>query len=67
MKCLLYFSREEAAIKELVSATKDTRAGGPLEGAHVHIAHLSDSSASLDLIKVLCVSNGVLVMVKITY
>jgi len=53
MKCLLYFSREEAAIKELLGVTKDTRIGGPLEGAHVHIAHLSDSSASLDLIKVL--------------
>jgi len=78
MKCLLYFSREEAAIKELVGVTKDTRIGGPLEGAHVHIAHLSDSSASLDLIKVLCayfhrlvfcnaVDNGLLVMVKIKY
>ncbi|KAL9321222.1 hypothetical protein ACSQ67_013061 [Phaseolus vulgaris] len=44
-------SWEEAAIKELVGVTKDTRIGGPLEGAHVHIAHLSDSSASLDLIK----------------
>ncbi|RDX73223.1 Allantoinase, partial [Mucuna pruriens] len=42
---------EEAAIKELVGVTKHTRIGGPLEGAHVHIAHLSDSSASLDLIK----------------
>ncbi|AES63771.2 allantoinase [Medicago truncatula] len=44
-------SWEEAAIKELVDATKDTRIGGSLEGAHVHIVHLSDSSASLDLIK----------------
>ncbi|WVY95028.1 hypothetical protein V8G54_034116 [Vigna mungo] len=44
-------SWEEAAIKELVGVTKDTRTGGPLEGAHVHVAHLSDSSASLDLIK----------------
>ncbi|KAL5157281.1 Allantoinase [Glycine soja] len=44
-------SWEEAAIKELVGVTKDTRKGGPLEGAHVHIVHLSDSSASLDLIK----------------
>jgi len=44
-------SWEEAAIKQLVSVTKDTRKGGPLEGAHVHIVHLSDSSASLDLIK----------------
>ncbi|KAG4977878.1 hypothetical protein JHK82_037154 [Glycine max] len=44
-------SWEEAAIKELVGVTKDTRKGGPLEGAHVHVVHLSDSSASLDLIK----------------
>ncbi|XP_027358934.1 allantoinase isoform X2 [Abrus precatorius] len=44
-------SWEQAAIKELVGVTKDTRIGGPLEGAHVHIVHLSDSSASLDLIK----------------
>lgn len=44
-------SWEEAAIKELVDAAKDTRIGGSLEGAHVHIVHLSDSSASLDLIK----------------
>ncbi|CAJ2648688.1 unnamed protein product [Trifolium pratense] len=44
-------SWEEAAIKELVDATKDTRIGGSLEGAHVHIVHLSDASASLDLIK----------------
>ncbi|XP_061375561.1 allantoinase isoform X2 [Gastrolobium bilobum] len=44
-------SWEEAAIKELVGVTKDTIIGGPLEGAHVHIVHLSDSSASLDLIK----------------
>ncbi|XP_058771601.1 allantoinase-like [Vicia villosa] len=44
-------SWEEAAIKELVDVTKDTRIGGTFEGAHVHIVHLSDSSASLDLIK----------------
>ncbi|GAU47742.1 hypothetical protein TSUD_387010 [Trifolium subterraneum] len=44
-------SWEEAAIKELVDVAKDTRIGGSLEGAHVHIVHLSDSSASLDLIK----------------
>lgn len=44
-------SWEEAAIKELVDVTKDTIHGGPLEGAHVHIVHLSDSSVSLDLIK----------------
>nr|KYP62932.1 putative allantoinase 1 [Cajanus cajan] len=44
-------SWEEAAIKELIGVTQHTRIGGSLEGAHVHIAHLSDSSASLDLIK----------------
>ncbi|KAL2341907.1 hypothetical protein Fmac_009847 [Flemingia macrophylla] len=44
-------SWEQAAIKELVGVTKHTRIGSSLEGAHVHIAHLSDSSASLDLIK----------------
>ncbi|XP_054804020.1 allantoinase [Prosopis cineraria] len=44
-------SWEQAAIRELVGVTEDTRTGGPLEGAHVHIVHLSDSSASLDMIK----------------
>ncbi|KAL1289214.1 hypothetical protein HN51_057823 [Arachis hypogaea] len=44
-------SWEQAAIKELVGVTKDTIVGGPLEGAHVHIVHLSDSSLSLDMIK----------------
>ncbi|KAK4271538.1 hypothetical protein QN277_020222 [Acacia crassicarpa] len=44
-------SWEQAAIRELVGVTKDTGNGGPLEGAHVHIVHLSDSSASLDMIK----------------
>ncbi|OIW13685.1 hypothetical protein TanjilG_08027 [Lupinus angustifolius] len=44
-------SWEQGAIEELVGVTKDTIIGGPLEGAHVHIVHLSDSSASLDLIK----------------
>ncbi|XP_004294029.1 PREDICTED: allantoinase [Fragaria vesca subsp. vesca] len=44
-------SWEEAAIKDLVTLTKDTRIGAPAEGAHLHIVHLSDSSSSLDLIK----------------
>ncbi|XP_028789715.1 allantoinase isoform X1 [Neltuma alba] len=44
-------SWEQAAIRELVGVTKYTGSGGPLEGAHVHIVHLSDSSASLDMIK----------------
>jgi allantoinase len=44
-------SMEEAAIRELLAVAKDTRIGGPAEGAHVHIVHLSDASSSLDLIK----------------
>ncbi|KAJ7946971.1 allantoinase [Quillaja saponaria] len=42
---------EEAAIRELLKVTKDTRVGGPAQGAHLHVVHLSDSSSSLDLIK----------------
>ncbi|EOY28276.1 Allantoinase, putative isoform 5 [Theobroma cacao] len=44
-------SWEEAAIRELLTVTKDTRIGGPAEGAHLHVVHLSDASSSLDLIK----------------
>ncbi|KAK1420093.1 hypothetical protein QVD17_21420 [Tagetes erecta] len=44
-------SWEEAAIRELLTVAKDTRIGGPAEGAHVHIVHLSDSRSSLELIK----------------
>ncbi|XP_059435708.1 allantoinase-like isoform X1 [Corylus avellana] len=44
-------SWEEAAIRELVTLTKETRTGGLAEGAQLHIVHLSDSSSSLDLIK----------------
>ncbi|MCL7038864.1 hypothetical protein MKW94_005525 [Papaver nudicaule] len=44
-------SWEEAAIRELLEVTKDTRTGGPSEGSHVHIVHLSDTRASLDMIK----------------
>lgn len=43
--------REEAAIRELLTVTMDTRAGGPASGAHLHVVHLSDASSSLDLIK----------------
>lgn len=50
---LHFQTREQAAIRELVGVAKDTGNGGPLEGAHVHIVHLSDSSASLDMIKVI--------------
>ncbi|PKA53019.1 allantoinase [Apostasia shenzhenica] len=44
-------SWEEAAIKELQTAMVETKAGGPAEGARVHIVHLSDARISLDLIK----------------
>ncbi|KAH7545983.1 hypothetical protein FEM48_Zijuj01G0152100 [Ziziphus jujuba var. spinosa] len=44
-------SWEEAAIRELLTVTKDTRIGGSAAGAHLHIVHLSDSSSSLNLIK----------------
>ena len=46
-------SWEEGAVKELVTAAKDTIPNGPADGAHIHIVHLSDASASLDLIKVM--------------
>lgn len=49
----VFLSREEAAIRELLTVAKDTRVGCPAEGAHVHIVHLSDSRSSLELIKVL--------------
>ncbi|GAA0173270.1 hydrolase [Lithospermum erythrorhizon] len=44
-------SMEQAAIRELLTVTEDTRTGGPAEGAHLHIVHLADARASLDLIK----------------
>ncbi|XP_059671015.1 allantoinase isoform X2 [Cornus florida] len=44
-------SWEEAAIRELLTVSKDTRTGGPAEGAHLHVVHLSDAKTSLDLIK----------------
>ncbi|KAJ8490274.1 hypothetical protein OPV22_011995 [Ensete ventricosum] len=44
-------SWEEAAIKDLLAVAQDTKTGGRAEGAHVHIVHLSDAKASLDLIK----------------
>ncbi|KAF6142051.1 hypothetical protein GIB67_038019 [Kingdonia uniflora] len=44
-------SWEVAAIRELLEVTKDTRYGGSAEGSHLHIVHLSDARASLDLIK----------------
>ncbi|KAL2475376.1 Allantoinase [Abeliophyllum distichum] len=44
-------SWEQAAIRELLTVTKDTRTGGPAEGAHLHIVHLADARSSLELIK----------------
>ncbi|CAH9093604.1 unnamed protein product [Cuscuta epithymum] len=44
-------SWEEAAIRELLTVTKDTRPGGSAEGAHLHIVHLSDARSSLEMIK----------------
>ncbi|KAG5561646.1 hypothetical protein RHGRI_004640 [Rhododendron griersonianum] len=44
-------SWEEAAIRELLTVTNGTRTGGPAEGAHLHIVHLSDARSSLELIK----------------
>ncbi|KAL6546616.1 hypothetical protein OROMI_022337 [Orobanche minor] len=44
-------SWEEAAIRELLTVTKDTRVGGPAEGAHLHIVHLADARSSLKLLK----------------
>ncbi|PVH36024.1 hypothetical protein PAHAL_7G340600 [Panicum hallii] len=42
---------EESAIRDLQRAMKDTEAGGRSEGAHIHIVHLSDAKASLELMK----------------
>lgn len=48
-----FLIREEAAIKDLLTVSEDTRAGGQAEGAHLHIVHLSDARSSLELIKVI--------------
>lgn len=44
-------SWEEAAIRELLTVSEDTKIGGPAEGAHLHVVHLSDADSSLQLIK----------------
>ncbi|XP_011027852.1 PREDICTED: allantoinase [Populus euphratica] len=44
-------SWEEAAIRELLTVSKDTKIGGPAEGAHLHVVHLSDAGSSLQLLK----------------
>ncbi|KAK4792953.1 hypothetical protein SAY86_023388 [Trapa natans] len=42
---------EEEAIRQLLTVSKDTSPGGPSEGAHLHVVHLSDASSSLELIE----------------
>ncbi|XP_074307676.1 allantoinase [Silene latifolia] len=44
-------SMEQAAITDLLTVSEDTRVGGPSEGAHLHVVHLSDAGISLDLLK----------------
>ncbi|XP_021726435.1 allantoinase-like isoform X1 [Chenopodium quinoa] len=44
-------SMEEAAIRDLLTVSENTRVGGPAEGAHLHIVHLSDAQSSLNLLK----------------
>ncbi len=44
--------RERTAVQQLTEVAKDTAVGGPGEGAHIHVVHLSDPEESLHLIKV---------------
>lgn len=44
-------SMEKEAIKNLLTVSGSTRSGGPAEGAHLHVVHLSDAGSSLDLLK----------------
>jgi len=39
-------------VQQLMEVAKDTRPGGPAQGAHIHVVHLSDAEDSLSLIKV---------------
>ncbi|KAL2538122.1 USP domain-containing protein [Forsythia ovata] len=41
-----------SSVRELLTVMKDTRTGGPAEGAHLHIVHLADARSSLELIKI---------------
>ena len=45
--------REKEAVAQLIDIAEDTASGGSVEGAHIHIVHLSDSEDSLELIKVI--------------
>jgi len=42
---------ERTAVQQLMEVAKDTKSGGPAEGAHVHVVHLSDAEETLLLIK----------------
>lgn len=44
-------SMEETAIRNLLTVSGNTRTGGPADGAHLHVVHLSDARSSLDLLK----------------
>ncbi|CAK9872545.1 unnamed protein product [Sphagnum jensenii] len=44
-------SWERTAVQQLTEVAKDTAVGGPAEGAHIHVVHLSDPEESLHLIK----------------
>ncbi|KAL2552487.1 Allantoinase [Forsythia ovata] len=41
-----------SSVRELLTVMKDTRTGGPAEGAHLHIVHLADARSFLELIKI---------------
>lgn len=67
---LILLTREEAAIRELLTVSEDTRPRRSAEGAHLHIVHLSDASSSLDLIMVLyffCFMRMRCILSSITY
>lgn len=49
--------RERTAVQQLMEVAKDTKSGGPAEGAHVHVVHLSDAEETLSLIKVYLLSH----------
>jgi allantoinase len=49
--------RERTAVQQLMEVAKDTKSGGPAEGAHVHVVHLSDAEETLLLIKVYLLSH----------
>ncbi|KAL2494176.1 Allantoinase [Forsythia ovata] len=47
-----------SSVRELLTVMKDTRTGGPAEGAHLHIVHLADARSSLELIKIISAKDG---------